>query len=79
MKTPLDKRLESLVWSPLPLLDIIEKMRELQQEGYTRAEVYQALEAMRAQTTNEDQEDRILEVMDFVGDFCPPERRIWSE
>jgi hypothetical protein len=45
--------------------------------GGTQADAQAVLEALRDAATDERQEDRILELLDFVTGFAPAEMRVW--
>jgi hypothetical protein len=51
------------------------EMIELRLEGVSKPEIYAALESLRAQAT-EEQDDIILEAMDVLVGFCRPTMRI---
>ena len=61
----------------------VEGLRTLLQQaaasGSSRADAQRVLEELRRDAPNEAAEDRILEVLDVVTDFCAPSLRIpWT-
>lgn len=61
----------------------LQMLREIvwqyKQHGGTQQVAYVTLEKIRQEQTEEPDEDRILELMDFVAGFCTQEQRIWDE
>ena len=47
--------------------------------GGTQQAAYVALEKIRDEQMEEPDEDRILELMDFVAGFCAQAQKIWDE
>jgi hypothetical protein len=56
-----------------------EVVCQYKQHGGTQQAAYVTLEKIRHEQMEEPDEDRILELMDFVAGFCAPEQRIWDE
>lgn len=62
-----------------PLGQVIATLREYRMQGVSRGEVQSALERLRESAPDEATEDRILEVLDIVSGFCPPEKTVWDD
>lgn len=61
----------------------VEEFRELlvsaSARGLSRADAQRVLETMRREAATEAIEDRVLEVLDIVTDFCPQPLRVpWT-
>lgn len=56
-----------------------EIVGQYKRNGGTQQAAYLALEKIRHEQTEESEEDRILELMDFVAGFCAQDQRIWAE
>ena len=52
---------------------------QYKQNGGTQHAAYVTLEKIRHEQIEESDEDRILELMDFIAGFCAPDQRIWDE
>jgi hypothetical protein len=78
MDESLKQRLKKLVSSETPLLSVVDELRQMKNEGFAQDAVQTALEGLRNESETEVEEDRILEVLDFVTGFCPPERGVWE-
>jgi hypothetical protein len=70
--------LEAAIQSDRPLEEIVERLRNYKAQGRTREEVYSLLESLRETAPDKAEEDRILEVADFVAGFCSPHMKIWD-
>ena len=61
----------------------LQMLREIvcryKQHGGTQHAAYVTLEKIRGEQMDEPDEDRILELMDFVAGFCAQDQRIWDE
>ena len=61
----------------------LQMLREIvcqyKQNGGTQQEAYETLEKIRREQMEAPDEDRILELMDFVAGFCAQDQRIWDE
>ena len=61
----------------------LQMLRELvcqyKQAGGTQQAAYETLEKIRRERMEESDEDRILELMDFVAGFCAQDQKIWDE
>ncbi|PSK92527.1 hypothetical protein [Taibaiella chishuiensis] len=54
---------------------------EMKDKGLSSEQAYTLLESLRAgvrAAAGEQREDLLLEMMDIVTGFCPPQRRIWQ-
>lgn len=54
----------------------------MKNSGMNQQQVYELLITQRREAqaaADEQQEDRILELMDMVTGYCAPHRRIWAE
>lgn len=78
MSSELRRELEGAIRSARPLEDIVALLRRYKAQGVNRDEVYSFLESLRDRASDEAEEDRILEVADFVAGFCSPHMRIWD-
>jgi hypothetical protein len=78
MITQLKTDLEAALRSDSSLTSGWERLQHYKQSGGTREEALATLESMRDEATDEQTEDRILELMDFVAGFCLPHSRIWE-
>lgn len=61
----------------LPL--VVDELRQLKNDGFEQEIVRTALEELRKTCDTELEEDRILEVLDFVTGYCPPEMKVWGD
>lgn len=77
--TDIRQELDEALASDLPLPRIVAMLRDYRDQGFSRTDVQNVLEAMRAAATEEATEDRILEVMDFVSGFCSANEIIWDD
>lgn len=50
---------------------------EMKDNGVSKEQVYELLDAVRKSCSTETEEDFILELMDIVVGYCSPEKRIW--
>ena len=61
----------------------LQMLREIvyqyKQGGGTQQAAYETLEKIRREQIEEPDEDRILELMDFVAGFCAQDQKIWDE
>lgn len=78
MDESLKPRIKSLISSDASLFSILEELRRMKSEGFEQEVVRKALEDLRRESKSESEEDRILEVLDFVTGFCSPESRVWE-
>ena len=78
MSSELQRELEGAIRSARPLEEIVALLRQYKAQGVNRDEVYAFLESLRDGASDEAEEDRILEIADFVAGFCSPHMRIWD-
>lgn len=78
MNELLRRRLKQMIATENQLLSVIDSLRQIKNEGFEQEAVRGALVDLRKDVETELEEDRILEVLDFVTGFCLPERRIWE-
>ncbi|QDT21685.1 hypothetical protein HG66A1_34880 [Gimesia chilikensis] len=78
MDHSLKQRLKILVVSDTSLQFVIEELRQVKSEGFQQEKVRTTLEGLRQECKTEKEEDRILELLDFVTGFCAPDNRIWE-
>jgi hypothetical protein len=75
--------LKSAMRSPNPAEALRAAVARLAREGYTKPEVYQALESLlvelRAGQPSETEEDIVLDVMDAVSGWCHPGAQLMPE
>jgi hypothetical protein len=61
----------------------LQMLREIvcqyKRSGGTQQAAYETLEKIRRGQMEEPDEDRILELMDFVAGFCSQDQKIWDE
>jgi hypothetical protein len=61
----------------------LQMLREIvcqyKQNGGTQHAAYMTLAKIRAEQMEEPDEDRVLELMDFVAGFCAQDQKIWDE
>ncbi len=60
--------------SPIEKLEQIVKY--LLNKGYSKENILAEFESFRKTTTNEDYEDVVLDVMDFITGWCSPHKSI---
>ncbi|RYF69385.1 MAG: hypothetical protein EOO39_17650 [Cytophagaceae bacterium] len=63
--------------STAQLLELVDIIRSFKKQGGSQQDALQVLEDLRNRVTNEIEEDRLLELMDFVVGHCSPQMRIW--
>ena len=56
-----------------------EIVYQYKQNRGTQHTAYVTLEKIRGEQMEEPDEDRIVELMDFVAGFCAHDQRIWDE
>lgn len=78
MSRELRRELEDAIRSDRSLEDIVALLRQYKAQGVNRDEVYTFLQLLRDSAADEAEEDRILEVADFVAGFCAPHMKIWD-
>lgn len=50
---------------------------EMKDNGVSKEQAYELLDAVRKSCSTETEEDFILELMDIVVGYCSPGKRIW--
>jgi hypothetical protein len=73
----LQAELQLGVENNLPLIDLWAKIKAFKEQGGQQSEALKILSALRENSQEENQEDIILELMDFVTGFCSPHMMIW--
>lgn len=58
-------------------MDLVQILRHYKLSGGKQEHAQQTLEHLRSTINHEEQEDKILELMDFVAGFCSPHMSIW--
>lgn len=76
MDPSLKHRIQSFAASDAPLSFVSVKLRELKNEGFDRVVVEAILNELRAEAADDQQEDRILEILDLVTGWCHRDLRI---
>ena len=79
LRTRAAERLYAAVGDEPPLTRLSEAVKDLLANGYTRESLYDELENLRRtlrEENREDDEDVVLEVMDFLAGWCSPHQRI---
>lgn len=61
------------------LLEIKEYLINLQNENVSQDELYSFLEELRSDAKTENEEDRILEIMDLVCGWCSLDLQIYPQ
>ena len=74
----LKTKLRTGVENELSLAELLEILREFKREGGSQSEALETLEVLRSQSTDENSEDVLLELMDFVTGFCSPHMSLWN-
>jgi hypothetical protein len=78
MNADMRQNLEAAIKSNISLDEIVALLRRYKDQGLKQNEAYTFLEELRRAAPNEQTDDRILEVADFVAGFCSPQWRIWD-
>jgi hypothetical protein len=79
MKSNWQEELEKAIWSNQSLDEIVACLRRYQDMGISKTEVHSFLEELHEKAPDEERDDRIREVADFVVGFCSPHMKIWNE
>ena len=61
------------------LSDLYDCLVVFRDAGMEKDCMYESLEELRKHCATEEKEDMILELMDFVGEFCSPQCRIYLD
>ena len=78
MTSELRQELVAALRADVSLFEIVALLRRYKAQGVTKDEVYSFLESLRQAASDEEAEDRILEVSDFVAGFCSPHMKVWD-
>lgn len=78
MNAELQRELEAAIRSDLPLTEVVALLRRHKDQGVTQTQVYTFLEEWHRTAPDEETDDRILEVADFVAGFCAPHMKVWT-
>ena len=73
------KELESVIKFDTPLDEIVALLRRYRDQGVTQAEVHSFLETLDQTSTDDETDDRVLEIADFVAGSCAPHMRVWQD
>lgn len=76
MIAELQQKLVAAIHAHKPLEEMVSLLREYKGKGISPAEMYAVLENLRAATSDDAEDDRILELADFVVGFCSPHMRV---
>jgi hypothetical protein len=71
--------LRGVISARVPLSEIVPTLREYRHQGVSRHQIQSALNTLRERASDEETEDRILEIMDIVNGFCSPHLIVWEE
>jgi hypothetical protein len=75
--------LEDQIKRSLQKQESLQMLREIlcqsKQYGGPQQAAYETLEKIRREQMKEPDEDRVLELMDFVAGFCAQDQKIWDE
>lgn len=75
----LEDHIKGALQKPVSIQMLREIVCQYKQYGGTQQAAYMTLEKIRDEQMEEPDEDRILELMDFVAGFCAQDQRIWDE
>jgi hypothetical protein len=78
MNAKRQRELHTAIADAMPLDQIVGLLRRYKDQGITQAEVYAFLEELHRVAPDEETDDRILEVADFVAGFCAPHMKVWD-
>jgi hypothetical protein len=76
---PIDPRIQDALNGPEPLTRLRDLVRTLQAQGSNQAEILALFEASRQDLREagcDQEEDILLEVMDFLEGWCSPHMRL---
>lgn len=77
MSDSLANALAAALLDGAPLDAMIGILRFHRDGGVTKSEAAAVLDALRAVASTDAEEDRILELMDFVHGFCSPHMKLY--
>jgi hypothetical protein len=78
MNAEMRRELEAAINTDKPLDEIVALLRRYKAQGVTQDQVYSFLETLHQAAPDEETDDRILEVADFVAGFCAPHMKVWD-
>jgi hypothetical protein len=78
MNAEREHELESVIRSMAPLEEIVSLLRRYKEQGITQRDVYSFLESLHKASVDDEIDDRVLEVADFVAGYCAAHMRIWD-
>lgn len=76
MKDLLKSELRSKITLNSPLKDMWETLKDYKDKGLNKEDAYEILQELRGEFADEN-EDKVLELMDFVVGFCAPSMRLY--
>jgi hypothetical protein len=77
MSDALARALSAALREGAPLDEMVGILRLHRDRGVTQPEAARVLDELRAGASGEADEDRILELMDFVHGFCAPHMKLY--
>lgn len=63
-------RFDEALHSDNKLTTLVDEVKQLRKEGYSKEQILAAFELYREKISSESDEDIVLEVMDFLTGFC---------
>jgi len=75
----LKQELQLALIQSLTLHKMLDKLREFKIQGGKQTQALRILESLRKTAQQDGQEDKLLEVMDYVVGFCSPNKVIWND
>jgi hypothetical protein len=79
MSMSLEDQIKRALQKQASLQMLREIVCQYKQNGGTQQAAYETLEKIRCEQMEEPDEDRVLELMDFVAGFCAQDQKIWDE
>jgi hypothetical protein len=79
MTAEMQNELNNAIHSDTALEEIVTLLRRFRDTGSSRDEVESFLTVLYQRASNEEEQDRIAEVADFVAGFCSPHMKIWDD
>ncbi|MBV9865835.1 MAG: hypothetical protein JO316_10815 [Abitibacteriaceae bacterium] len=80
-KTTVQEKFEAALCHPKAPEQLRALALELAAQGHTQQQVYDVFEQFRAylrETARETDEDMIMDVMDCISGWCPPQAKLFS-
>jgi hypothetical protein len=74
----LDDSLMKVIVGTRNYMDARSILVEYRDKGFSAQEVYALLESIRSSLRDDGMEDKVLEIMDIAGGFCPRNLRVWE-